>query len=446
MITIMSDMPLKDIMQSHGIVGAGGAGFPSYGKLADGASILVVNAIECEPLIYTDFTLMQEHLDEIVAGMRLVMEFAHIPQGLLCVKGYRAQKLGLSDGQVLAEGITVKHLPNVYPMGDEINLIYTATGRLVKPGCLPITQGVIVYNAETLYNVALAVNKNQPVTEKWITISGDVPEVLCIKAPIGMKIADVLAACKVTVDDQHVVIDGGPSMGAIKNPHADVITKTTKALLILPNHIPAVVGKMRTAAENLRMAASLCCQCSRCTDLCPRHLMGYPIEPHKMVRSTLSAAQLTPELVKNASLCCGCDVCGTFACCQGISPMQVIKEYKSILAKNRIRYEAGPEEVFTAHIDRDGRMLSAGKWKEMLGVARFDRYPTYVPEKLTAKKVEIRMSQHIGAPSVPSVAVGDTVTEGQIIANCGTGLSVPQYASISGRVTFVDNTRIVIEA
>ena len=134
------------------------------------------------------------------------------------------------------------------------------------------------------------------------------------------------------------------------------------------------------------------------------------------------------------------------ACCQGISPMMVIKEYKKILAKNRIKYIAGPDETFTPNPDRENRMLTSGKWKEMLGVSRFDKHPTYIPEKLRADKVEIRMSQHIGAPSVPCVEVGDTVTEGQMIANAGNGLSVPQYASIGGRVTFVDPTRIIIEA
>ena len=168
--------------------------------------------------------------------------------------------------------------------------------------------------------------------------------------------------------------------------------------------------------------------------MCPRHLLGYPLEPHKMVRATLSAAQETPELIRNASLCCSCDICGTFACCQGISPMMVIK------------YIAGPDETFTPNPDRENRMLTSGKWKEMLGVSRFDKHPTYIPEKLRADKVEIRMSQHIGAPSVPCVEVGDTVTEGQMIANAGNGLSVPQYASIGGRVTFVDPTRIIIEA
>lgn len=439
----MSD--LKSIMREHGIVGAGGAGFPSYGKLAEGADILLINAIECEPLIYTDLTLMQEKLYDIAAGMRAVMEYLHIPTGLLAVKGYRAEHLGLADGQVLADGVRIKYAPNVYPMGDEINLIYTVTGRLVKPGNLPITRGVIVYNAETVYNIARAVRDDLPVTEKWVTIGGNVPEVKCVKVPVGMGIADVLKAVNVTVPANHVIIDGGPSMGNIV-PISGIVTKTTKSLLILPETAPAVYSKQRTVEENLRLAASVCCQCTRCTDMCPRHLMGYPIEPHKMVRSTLSAAQSNPELIKTASLCCSCDICGTFACCQGISPMQVIKEYKKILGKNKMRYVAGPNDEFVPHPDREYRMLNAGKWKSMLGVAQYDRYPTFVPEKLVAKQVEIKMSQHIGAPSIPCVQVGDTVTENQLIANAAEGLSLPQFASISGRVVFVDNTKIVIQA
>ena len=442
----MSKLELKSILQKNGVVGAGGAGFPSFGKLTDGASFLVINAVECEPLMYTDLTLCDEKLDDIVVGMRAVMEFANIPEGLLCIKDYRALRLGLADGQVLAEGVRVKHVPNVYPMGDEINLIYTATGRLVQPGHLPISQGIIVYNAETVYNIGLAVRRDQPVVEKWLTIGGNVPEVLCVRVPIGMKVTDLFKQLNVTVPENHVVIDGGPSMGTIVNVRSAVVTKTTKALLILPDDIPAVTGKLRTANENLRMAASTCCQCTRCTDMCPRHLLGFPIEPHKMVRATLSTAQITPELVLNATLCCGCDICGTFACCQGISPMQVIKEFKNILGKHRVRYMADPNDHFNVSPDREFRMLNAAKWKDMLGVTKFDRYPTYVETPVTARHVEIKMSQHIGAPSVPAVAVGDVVTVGQMIASAGNGLSVPQYASIAGKVTHVDDRVIVIDA
>ena len=161
----------------------------------------------------------------------------------------------------------------------------------------------------------------------------------------------------------------------------------------------------------------------------------------------MSAAQAAPELIKTASMCCGCDICGTLACCQDISPMQIIKQYKGILAKNKIRYAAGPDDEYTASPERDYRMVSADKWKEVLGVAKYDKFPpTYIEEKLVAKVVEVPMSQHIGAPAIPCVKVGDEVIENQMIAQAAEGLSVPHFAPITGRITYVDGTKIVIQA
>ena len=127
--------------------------------------------------------------------------------------------------------------------------------------------------------------------------------------------------------------------------------------------------------------------------------------------------------------------------------MQIIKEYKGILAKNRMKYMADPNEQFTPSPDREARMVSAGKWKEMLGVAKYDKFPPiYVEEKLKATEVYVPMSQHIGAPAVPIVAVGDLVEENQMIAKAAEGLSVPHFAPITGRVTYVDAKTIVIHA
>ena len=125
--------------------------------------------------------------------------------------------------------------------------------------------------------------------------------------------------------------------------------------------------------------------------------------------------------------------------------MQIIKEYKGILAKSRMKYVADPSEQFTPSPDRESRMVSAGKWKEMLGVAKYDKFPPiYVEEKLKATEVFVPMSQHIGAPAVPIVAVGDLVEENQMIAKAAEGLSVPHFAPITGRVTYVDAKTIVI--
>ncbi len=433
-------------MQSSSIVGAGGAGFPSHAKLADGAEILVINCAECEPLMYTDYMLMREQMSKIVEGAKIILDATDIKHAYVGIKEHRAVMLGYSDGQTLGDGVSVKFLPNVYPMGDEINLIYETTGRLVKPGNLPITVGVIVLNGETVYNIRQAVTEGAPVTEKWLTVGGDIPERFVVKVPVGMRISELFDKLGISVSENQVMFEGGPSMGKIKSPDATIITKTTKSVLIVPKDTPTVVRKQTSMEDMLRRAAACCCACNRCTEMCPRHLLGYPLEPHKMIRAAMTNAVLdNPELIKAASLCCSCGICAEAACCQDISPKDVILNLKGILAKNKIRFTAGAEE-YVPDEDRPFHLIPSNRWEDILGVRKFDKVPKFIDEKICASKVEILMSQHIGAPSVPVVKVGDTVTEGQLIAEAAAGLSLPQHASIDGKVTFVDSTKIIIEA
>ena len=435
-------MNLKEIMKEAGIVGAGGAGFPSYAKLADGADTLVVNGAECEPLLYTDYVLLQKEMPMVLAGIQAVLDFAKIPQALLCVKEHTAKRLRLADGTRLANRIRLKTLPDVYPMGDEISLIYQATGRVVKPGNLPITSGVIVLNVETLYNVALAVKKQSPVTDKYLTIAGDIPTAIVVKVPIGTPISELFELNSITIPEGYTVLDGGPSMGKVINPDTAVVTKTTKGLLILPDNCEAIMSKYLDGAKSIARAETACCQCTRCTDMCPRGLLGYPLEPHKMVRTAKSAVTIMPEMVLAATLCCGCGICESLACCQGISPKAVINEYKALLAKNKMRYVAR-EEVFPAP-EREYRMVPSERWANALGIARFDKVAKYVGVQNSFTRSEILLRQHIGAPSIPCVEDGATVQKGEKIAEAADGLSLPQYASISGVVTVFED-KIVIE-
>lgn len=435
-------MDLKELMQQSGIVGAGGAGFPSYAKLADGADTLVVNGAECEPLLYTDYVLLQKEMPMVLTGIKAVLEYAKIPRALLCVKDHTAKRLRLTDGTKLADRIFLKTLPDVYPMGDEISLIYQATERVVKPGNLPITSGVIVLNVETLYNVALALKKSKPVTDKYLTIAGNIPEAIVVKVPIGTPIRELLEKNSITIPEDHTLIDGGPSMGKVINPDSAVVTKTTKSLLILPNDCEAIRTKYISGEMSIARAETACCQCTRCTDLCPRHLLGYPLEPHKMVRTAKGAVTVMPEMVITANLCCGCGICESLACSQGISPRAVINEYKALIAKNKIRYVA-KDEVQPLP-ERDWRMIPSERWASVLGVAKFDKVGKYIGEQTDFTRAEILLRQHIGAPSVPCVKDGDRVEKGDLIAQAAEGLSLPQYASVSGTVS-VYNDRIIIE-
>ena len=435
-------MELKELMKESGIVGAGGAGFPSYAKLADGADTLVVNGAECEPLLYTDYVLLQKEMPMVLSGIQAVLDYAKIPCALLCVKEHTAVRLKLKDGTKLADRIILKTLPDVYPMGDEISLIYQATGRVVRPGNLPITAGVIVLNVETFYNIAVKLKRGTNLTEQYLTIAGNIPEAIVVKVPIGVTVAELFDKNSIIIPEGHIVLDGGPSMGKVIDPDSAVVTKTTKGLLILPENCEAAQSKFLDGDKSIARAETACCQCTRCTDMCPRHLLGYPLEPHKMVRTAKGAATVLPEMVISATLCCGCGICESLACCQGISPKAVINEYKALLAKNKLRY-VGKEDVSPAQ-EREWRMVPSERWANILGVARFDKVGKYIGEQTSYARVEILLRQHIGAPSVPCVEDGTYVNKGDKIAEAAEGLSLPQYASISGKVS-VYSDRIIIE-
>ncbi len=436
-------MEFKEQLKNAGIVGAGGAGFPSYAKLAQGADLLVVNGAECEPLLYTDYYILLREMPMVLFGIQSVLKQGGIKSALLCVKAHTATRLGLPDGTKLAENVTLKVLPDVYPMGDEISLIYQATGRLVRPGNLPITAGVIVYNVETLYNVAAAVKSCAPVTMKWLTIGGNIQNPMVTRVPIGASIAELFEKNSITIPEEHVVLDGGPSMGKIINPLTAVVGKTTKGLLILPENSAAVESKRLNGEKSIARAETACCQCTRCTDLCPRGLLGYPLEPHKMVRTAKGAAKILPDMVLAATLCCGCGVCETLACCQGISPKAVINEYKAMLAKKGMRFVANND--VQAATEREYRMIPSERHASVLGVAKFDKMPAFKGENQDFDRVEIALRQHIGAPSVASVKEGAIVNKGDLIADSANGLSIPQHASITGVVTVIDGEKIRID-
>ena len=231
-------------------------------------------------------------------------------------------------------------------------------------------------------------------------------------------------------------------MGKIINPQTYAVGKTTKAILILPNDTEAVKSKTMNVKMAIARAETACCQCTRCTDMCPRNMLGYPLEPHKMVRTAMGVAEVMPQMVISATLCCGCGICESLACSQGISPRAVIENYKALLAQSKLRFNADGE--YNVRAEREYRMIPSQKWTSTLGVTKFDRVADYSGEINEFERVEIPLSRHIGAPSIPTVADGDTVAKGQMIARAANGLSLPQHASLSGIVT-LGNDKIIID-
>ena len=439
----MTIQELKQVCADAGDVGAGGAGFPTAMKLAEGADTLIINAAECEPLLYTDYVLLKRHLDRVTGGAEIVVEAAGIDKAYLGVKKHTAARLGLTHGQRLSEHVVVYALPDVYPMGDEIILIYEVLRRVVRPGSLPITAGVLVFNVETLYNVFKAVNISSPVTEKWVTLGGKIDRPVVLKVPVGTPVDLLLSRHGIRVPDDCVLLNGGPAMGTIIDPATAVITKTTKGLLVLPKAIPAVAGKLGSVRAQINRATAACCQCRMCTDMCPRALIGYPLEPHKTVRSVSNRISDNPEEYLSAALCCGCGVCELTACCQGISPRRVFQEIKGSLAKHGLRYTyAGQNPVDP---DRDNRLLPVERFKARIGVAPFDQVAEFQHSHAwQPDQIRLPLRQHVGAPAVPVVRPGEAVEADQMVAEAAKGISAAIHTAIAGRVVSVADGGIVI--
>ncbi len=433
---------LKQKIETAGVIGAGGAGFPTHMKLVPGIDTVLVNASECEPLLYTDFAIMQRNMDQVTAGAQAVREALGAKQAVIAMKSHTAAGLDFQDGEKLGESASVKILPDIYPVGDEIILIYQALGRIVPPGQLPSAVGVVVINVETAYNIFNSLH-DVPVTEKWLTIGGNVPQPMVVKVPINCNVAAVLKAAGVTVPAGHSVLDGGPAMGRIINPATAKITKKTKSLLILPDEIPAIAFKSITTERMLKRTSSACCQCSYCTDMCPRHLIGYPLQSHKTIRAVASAQLNHPDDLLTASLCSGCGVCTLMACCQGIAPSVTMGEVKRNLGKNKLAYRSS--EPVTPDPERDNRLVPVSRFKSRIGVAKFDK-PARFAEDFSVKQgiFQLPLSQHVGKPSVPVVTAGDAVDAGQKIAKAAEGISAALHTPVSGKVLAVTDSYIEI--
>ncbi len=437
---------LKDIFRDNGIVGAGGAGFPTYGKLSDKIEIIVVNCAECEPLLKLHRQLLRDEAAQIIKAVSVIAETVGAKEVVFAIKGeykstVEAVEYNLSEYKNASCSMRVHKLISSYPMGDEVVTIYEATGRQVRPGGLPIEQGVAVFNVETLFNAYKAIFLGEPVDSKCVSVVGEVENPITVRVPIGMTIKEVVAlAGKVTCHNP-VYLIGGPMMGSFQSELSPV-TKTTNAVIVLDNSHSLVQNKKQNFKISLARAASACCQCQTCTDLCPRHNLGHPIQPHLFMRFAANKDFQSVEPFVNTLFCSSCGLCELYSCPQGLQPRSLMAEYKAGIRKAGIKApEVQAKPVLPS---REYRKVPENRLEMRLGVHQYNK-PAPLDNSLQyASSVKIKLSQHIGAPAVPQVKVGQYVKRSDIIAKAADGLSVNIHASIEGEITEVSETFITI--
>ncbi|MEK7753054.1 MAG: SLBB domain-containing protein, partial [Acidobacteriota bacterium] len=277
---------LGEKLKEMGVVGAGGAGFPTYVKANSEVEYVLANGAECEPLLHKDFELMKRYPAEIVAGMRLMMESTKARRGRFGIKSKNVEAVRAIEPEAKKHAIEMSFLGDFYPSGDEYELVYTATRRLIPAGGIPLQVGCVVNNVETLYNVHEAA-QGRPVTRKILSVAGAVARPATFWVPIGTPFREVLKlAGGVTVPEFGMFVSG-MMMGTLSFDLDDVVTKTTAGLIVLPREHYLVTRTSQPRQAMARIGKSACDQCSYCTEFCPRYLLGYQIEPHRVMRGLL---------------------------------------------------------------------------------------------------------------------------------------------------------------
>ncbi|MEW9123327.1 MAG: SLBB domain-containing protein [Thermotaleaceae bacterium] len=439
------DKNLVEIAREAGVIGAGGAGFPTHIKINAKVEYILVNGAECEPLLRVDQQLLAGKTEEILKSLSLLVEATSAKKGIIALKGkYKDAVDKLKEEIKNYSNLDIFTMDNFYPAGDEQVTVYEVLNRIVPEGGIPLDVGVIVINVETLLNLYNGYN-GEPVLEKYVTITGAVKNPKTVKVPIGMCMKDVIDMAGGITVDAFKVIDGGPMMGKIIEDIHSPVTKTTKGLIVLPADHPLIHSKTRDIHQMLRHAKTSCMHCSLCTEVCPRNLIGHKLHPDRLMRlgsynSTCSVETKATE----AFLCCECGLC-EHACVMDLQPWKLNRFLKGELGKNGIK-NPNSRKPENAHPFREYKKFPVKKLVAKLGLSKYDvDAPLEEVSDIVLGSVNILLKQHIGMAANPLVKIGDKVQKGQLIADVPEGkLGSKIHSSIDGVVENLFTDSILI--
>ncbi len=443
----MGSQEFLNQVRAAGVIGAGGAGFPTFKKLEAQVDRLIANGAECEPLLQKDRESMIREQDAFFRGLEAMRDQTGASQVTIAVKRKNEDILPAMRERAHQSGIEFFVYEDVYPAGDEYVLVYEITGKQIPPGGLPLHVGCVVDNVETIINVGKAL-ESQGVVDKYITVTGAVASPYTTVVPIGTSFSDCLrAAGGCTVDDPTILVSG-VMMGGVSRDLTQPIAKTTAGLIVLPSDHYLVRRKTQSQETYTRIGHGQCDQCSLCTELCPRYILGYPIEPHRVMRTLLMTGEAKQRGSLWAQYCCECNICSYIACPEQLDPKNICVDAKALLRKNNLsRTEAELEQLFRPpHPARHGREVPISKLYQRLGLTPYDRKAPFVERDWNPSSVSIPLNTHIGQPAQAVVQSGDSVERGTMIADVDHDkLGCPVHASVAGRVTAVSATHIVIK-
>lgn len=323
-VTFNSRDELIEAIKNSGIVGLGGAGFPTSVKFATDKPIneLIINGAECEPYITSDTLTMLERADDMELAIKTLIEYFNIGQVIIGIENNKPE--AITSMKKLAEGndkITVKVLPSVYPQGGEKVLVYHTTGKVIPQGGLPIDVGCVVCNCTTVAAIGSYLKTGMPLVEKCITVDGGaVKEPKNIIVPIGTSAADVFEFCGGFKCEPSKVLYGGPMMGISVPDLTAPVLKNTNALLAF-DEVQATLPK-----------TTACIRCGECLNHCP-----FGINP-----AAIAKAYKNEDFEKLVSL--GLELCMECGCCSYVCPASRPLVQNNRLAKQALAQHRKKEE------------------------------------------------------------------------------------------------------
>lgn len=302
---------LIDLTMNAGIVGCGGAGFPTYIKYKSAKDIhtILINGVECEPYITADYKEMSHHFDHLILGVEAMLKMAEAKKAVIAIKKDKGRLIDdLKNALKDKSQIEVVGVPNQYPMGWERTVVFEVFKK--RYDRLPAEVGIIVNNATTAIQLGLAISQGEPIVEKVITVSGDgIKNPQNVLVPVGTKVKDIISKLAGYTSDDVLLINGGPMMGRTM-PHEDfVITPYTNAITVLKTQ------KFTTLA---------CLRCGKCSEYCPAGLQPVRINQMLAANNYEQLEKLVPQE------CIECGMC-TFVCPSRIEVTEGVRRAKAAL-------------------------------------------------------------------------------------------------------------------
>ena len=434
---------IVEAVMKAGVVGAGGAGFPTHIKLQAEVETIVANGAECEPLLSNDKSLMICQTQDFFKGLELAAAATGAKRKVIATKGKGREVISHLKSRGGSQSAEIFELEDYYPAGDEQEIVHEVTGETVPEAGLPLEVGTVVQNTETLVNIARDI-EGTPVINKTLTVVGEVANPGVVEAPIGMSAKEIIEACGGRTCDHPVLYTGGPMMGNVQESLDIPITKTSSGLFILAQDNFLIQKRSMPMRHILRQAQAACTDCMQCTEVCPRYLLGHKIRPHKIMNAVTLGLSYDSDVFAEAFLCMFCGMC-EYACPMWLSPKRVYAEVRAALQERDLKYPR-TEKNYEDHPMRQQRRVPSERLVRRYELAKYNQKLPLEIKTLETWMVSIPLQQHMGAPAVAVVTEGDYVAKGQVLGEIAEGkLGARIHASIEGRVTYSGADRVVVE-